>query len=94
MIDIKEISQAWWDSYFANNETKQLAKDRFEVCKECPSLTQMFKKIKKVNVAACGECGCPISKKIFSPNFDACPLGKWKNVDSKNINVWKKNYTI
>jgi len=30
----------------------------------------------------CGECGCPITKKIFSNDFNDCPLKKWEEVDT------------
>ena len=31
----------------------------------------------------CGECGCPISRKIFSPVKGSCRIGKWDGVDGK-----------
>jgi hypothetical protein len=33
-----------------------------------------------INSFICGECGCPLSKKVFSPNegIKACPLAKWE----------------
>ncbi len=92
-INIREITSAWWDSYFGTDNQKSLAKKRLEVCENCPSLEQKFKKLRKITVTVCGECGCPIAKKIFSPKFNACPLGKWKNVDELYLDVFenKKN---
>jgi hypothetical protein len=83
-IDIREITSAWWDSYFADDNQKKLAKERLSVCESCPSLQTKFKKIRKLTISLCGECGCPISKKIFSNKFDACPLGKWKEIDESH----------
>ncbi len=89
-ISIKEITLAWWDSYFAEESQKKLAKDRLKICEDCPSLKEKFKRVKKISVSFCGECGCPISKKIFSSEFNACPLGKWKNADESNADVFIK----
>jgi hypothetical protein len=88
-IDIREITSAWWDSYFADDNQKKLAKERLSVCESCPSLQTKFKKIRKLTISVCGECGCPISKKIFSNKFDACPLGKWKEIDESHTAVFK-----
>lgn len=87
-IDIREITSAWWDSYFAEDNQKNLAKKRLTICEGCPSLEQKFKKIRKITISVCGECGCPISKKVFSNKFNACPLGKWKDVDEKYPEVF------
>lgn len=95
MLDIKEISEAWWNSYFATESKKNVAKDRLKICQECPSMTTVLQKMgKKLSVTICSECGCPISKKIFSPKYNACPLGKWKNVDSKHIDSFNKKSLI
>lgn len=88
-IDIREITSAWWDSYFAEDNQKELAKQRLSICKSCPSLEQKFKKVKKITVSFCGECGCPISKKVFTNKFNACPLGKWKDVDTSHSEFFK-----
>ena len=87
--DIREITSAWWDSYFADDNQKKLAKERLSVCESCPSLQTKFKKIRKLTISVCGECGCPISKKIFSNKFDACPLGKWKEIDASHPDFFK-----
>lgn len=89
-LDIKEITDAWFDSYFAKDEQKKLAKERLEVCKECPSLKNKFQILgKKLQITVCNECGCPINKKIFSNKFNACPLKKWELVDSNNMVVFE-----
>lgn len=88
-IDIREITSAWWDSYFASDNQKELAKERLSICEGCPSLEQKFKQIRKVTFSVCGECGCPVSKKIFSNKFNPCPLGKWKEVDESHLDLFK-----
>jgi len=94
-LDIKEITKAWFDSYFAKEEQKALAKKRFEICKNCPSLKNKFQILwPKMEITVCGECGCPIKKKIFSSNFNACPLKKWKEVDMENMKLFEKNKTL
>jgi hypothetical protein len=35
--------------------------------------------------ALCGKCGCPLNKKVFSPNYNPCPLKKWDSVDSSYL---------
>lgn len=87
-FNLKTISQAWFDSYFGTNEQKLLAQERLKVCETCPSKKELFKNQNWSVV--CGECGCPINKKIFSKNIKECPLDKWKEVDSNSIIFSKK----
>lgn len=87
-VDVKEITKAWIDSYFGTIEQKNRANDRNEICQQCPSLKEFFKQHKNISVQQCGECGCPISKKIWSYKFNACPLGKWEDVDKKHKNLF------
>jgi hypothetical protein len=30
----------------------------------------------------CGECGCPLGKKIFTPVMGSCDLKKWNKVEN------------
>ena len=69
-FDLEEITQAWIDSVFATEIQRQIATERNTICQSCPSLQTKFKKVKKLSIQACGECGCPISKKIFSRKFN------------------------
>jgi hypothetical protein len=88
-MDFVKIAKAWIASYNPNDNELSIAKERYEICNECPS------KIKStLSFYKCKECGCPISKKIFSPEFNDCPLGKWEDVDSKNFLPTKKNKTL
>ena len=87
-FNLKTISQAWFDSYFGTNEQKLLAQERLKVCDTCPSKEELFKNQNWSVI--CGECGCPLSKKIFSKKIKECPLNKWNEVDSNSIIFSKK----
>lgn len=81
MESLFTIIEAW---RIANNPTEkqiELSKLRAEICEVCPSKKILNKKISLFIV--CGECGCPLKKKIFTNDYDACPLGKWKTVEDK-----------
>lgn len=88
---VKEIAESW---IIANNPTEsqlKLAEERLKICNECD---------KKVTATLghfkCSECGCPISKKIFSPKYDACPLHKWLDVEDSDAfgNTRKQQNTL
>ena len=75
MNKIKEIVISWWR---AENPTKQqsdVAEKRLAVCMKCDS-----RKESSVFDYVCGECGCPLGKKIFTPKIDSCDLGKWNHI--------------
>ena len=90
-MDVIEIINAW---KIANNPTpiqEKLAEIRGKICDGCPSKKVITKKLKLATI--CGECGCPIAKKIFTPKFNACPLKQWKEVDTLYI-AEKKSSTL
>jgi len=72
--NIVEIMQAWKISYNPTDEQQEIAEHRAAICDTCE-----FKEFKKITRNfACGACGCPISKKIYSPKGPtACPKNKW-----------------
>lgn len=82
-LDLKKIANAWWDSYFGPDELKELAKSRLTICEVCPSRKLAFRKL--VPFPQCGECGCPIGKKVFSYQKNDCPLGKWQEIDENSL---------
>jgi hypothetical protein len=87
-----EIIKAWKIANNPNEGQYQLALKRSEICENCPS-KKTITKIFKLGII-CSECGCPIEKKVYSIKENACPLGKWKNVDAeyfKNIKFKKIN---
>lgn len=65
-----EIITAWGNSFNPTKEQKDIADKRKDVCNECPSLKKV------TGIEFCDECGCPISKKIYSDK-NSCPLNKW-----------------
>ena len=87
-FNLKTISQSWFDSYFGTDSQKELAKERLSICESCPSKKELFKN--QSWSVVCGECGCPINKKIFSKKIKECPLNKWNEVDSNSIIFSKK----
>ena len=97
MIDFKEIATAWYNKLSHSNELKKLADSRFDICLECPSKQEFFKK--KEWSLKCGECGCPLKGKIYTSNTHlsergSCPLGKWKEVEDEYLKGFKSTKTI
>lgn len=91
-MNITEIIQAWKK---ANNPTeyeRELARRRMEICMVCPSRKELSKKIELLNI--CGECGCPISKKAFTPSYNPCPLQKWEKVDKPHFGKQKSEKSL
>ena len=76
MNKISEIFQAWVSAAKPSPEQKQIAEYRASVCDSCEHKTHVV----AINSFVCGKCGCPLSKKVFSPKPgpQACPLAKWE----------------
>lgn len=85
----KEIITAWVISFNPTADQKLMAQKRKEICDSCPSKKSIIKNTKWSEV--CSECGCPISKKVFTKEFNPCPLKKWNDVDK---NFFKKEEYI
>ena len=88
---VKEIAESW---IIANNPTEsqlKLAEERLRICRECDMMVKAT-----LGHFKCSECGCPISKKIFSPKYDACPLHKWLDVEDSDAfeNTRKQQNTL
>lgn len=80
MTNLFTIIDAW---VVANNPTRnqiELSDERAKICETCPSKKEIIKG--KQWSFICGECGCPIAKKTFTPKDKQCPLGKWEEVES------------
>lgn len=94
MIDYKEIFEAWKTSFNPTPEQEELAEKRLEVCLGCEYRKEVLKGIKWS--AYCGDCGCPLNKKVFSKKFNPCTKEFWKDVDSKYLEPIpsKKNKTM
>lgn len=74
MNKLVEIAKAWIIAANPNPEQKLLAESRASVCDACPHKAYN----ETIDLHYCGLCGCPLSKKIFSPaGPDACPDKRW-----------------
>lgn len=76
MLKIVEIAKAWIAAANPTPEQQEIAEYRASICDACPKKEY----IEQVNLYICGECGCPLEKKVFSPlpGKQACPLAKWE----------------
>jgi hypothetical protein len=88
-MNFKQIIEAWSISNNPNERQLKLAELRGRICDDCDSKNSILKKI-----PFCTECGCPLSKKIFTNDFNPCPLKKWKEVDDKYFNPTKQKKTL
>jgi hypothetical protein len=76
MNKIAEIFKSWVTAVNPSPEEQALAQYRANVCDSCDRKEY----VKAINSFICGECGCPLSRKVFSPKPgpEACPLSKWE----------------
>lgn len=79
MIDYKEIFEAWKTSYNPTPKQEEQAQKRLDVCLGCEYRQEIFKQVKWS--AYCGDCGCPLNKKVFSKLYNPCTRKKWEEVD-------------
>ena len=69
-----EIAVAWKRAANPTEQQQQVAEHRLKICDGCEY--KQFRKLTRTFV--CDACGCPLSKKVYSPNGpDACPKKKW-----------------
>ena len=76
MNKIHEIAVSWWRAENPTKEQSDLAQKRLDICVGCDSRKESI-----VFGYVCGECGCPIGKKIFTPKLGTCDLHKWNKVE-------------
>lgn len=78
MNKLLEIAEAWIAAANPTEEQKELAEKRITVCNSC----EYNRYNGTIDLHYCGACGCPLSKKIFSPlpNAEACEKGKWADI--------------
>jgi len=86
-MDIRKIIEAWIIAYNPNEDQKKLAALRGDICEGCPSKKTEF-------FTYCDECGCVIDKKIFTNEYDPCPLHKWSEVDKPYFSDRKTKKTL
>jgi hypothetical protein len=73
MIDLIEIAQSWIRAANPTPAQQKRAEDRIKVCQTCPKSEYT----KHLQIYICGECGCPLDKKIYTNKKPGCPLEKW-----------------
>ncbi len=72
MIDLVNIAKSWIIARDPNPSQRKAADSRIAICNECPH------SVKVLGSEVCSKCGCPLSKKIFSPKGPGeCPDGRW-----------------
>ena len=76
MNKIQEIFTAWAIAFDPTQEQSELASERIQICNECE-----FKNT--IPIIHCGECGCALKAKVYSPVIGACPKGKWVAAEMK-----------
>lgn len=81
-LDIKKIAVAWAKSLNPSTSELILAEKRLEVCNSCDMSSKNL-----INVTTCSACGCPLSKKVFTSDYNDCPLDKWEEVDNKYFDL-------
>jgi hypothetical protein len=76
MNKISEIFKSWVAATNPTSDQQAIAQYRANVCDSCEKKTHVV----AINSFVCGACGCPLSKKVFSPKpgKEACPLAKWE----------------
>jgi ribosomal protein L37E len=76
MLKLVEIAKSWIAAADPTPEQQKIADYRISVCEECPQ--KSFQK--HINIFICGNCGCPLEKKVYSPlpGEEACPEARWK----------------
>ena len=87
-FDLREIAKSWFTSLNPNEKEKKLAELRYEICLKCEFKKEIFEK--KEWSSLCGKCGCPLNKKIYSDKYNACPAGKWLEVEDPFESILKK----
>lgn len=76
MNKVTEIFKSWVIAQNPTTEQALLAAKRHSICLKCEWIRDSL-----LFDTKCGECGCPISKKIFSPVKGSCRVGKWDELD-------------
>lgn len=70
-MDFIEIARSWMISMNPTPDQEKIANSRIDICNSCEHKKEMV-------YFYCDKCGCPLQKKIYSPNGpESCPAGKW-----------------
>ena len=87
-LDFKKIIKAWITAANPTPTQRELAEKRMDICNSCD------KKGTKAKIIVCTQCGCPLSKKIFTMENDSCPLHKWLEVEKDYFKIKSNNSII
>jgi hypothetical protein len=79
-FNVGEIVTAWITAAKPNPNQKKLAEARYKICLGCEFYGE---KRPITGDAYCKDCHCPISKKIFSQEYDACPKHFWLKAEEQ-----------
>jgi len=79
-MNTNEIVKAWIISFNPTEDEEKMALGRKGICEQCSSKKDILKERGWTSI--CKECGCPISKKVYTKRYNPCPLGKWVKVDN------------
>ena len=76
MNKFEEIYKSWKAASNPTNEQDRIAKLRLAKCQNC----EHHRHNEMIDYYYCSACGCPISKKIFSPlpGKEVCPKSRWE----------------
>lgn len=84
MIKLKAILKGWDNYLFPNTETEKKAKERAQICAQCPHAVkgtyQQFMPdytLQEVEGMKCDICGCPLST-LLRQDDKKCELNKWE----------------
>ena len=91
-MNFKQIIEAWIIAGRPTHAQRELAEARGKICDECPSKKILIEGIEIATI--CGECGCPIGKKVFTNDYNPCDLKKWAEVDDKFFTKRKDNKSL
>lgn len=86
MNKVEEIFKAWATAFNPDQAEKDLAALRLDICNSCE-----HKQV--IAFARCGLCGCPLHGKTHSPVQNACPAGKWGEIDKNYFENRHKHKT-
>ena len=73
-----EIFKAWKISFNPDEKQAELAAKRITICNGCEFAAEK-------PIRHCTVCGCALKAKIFSPEKNACPKDKWKEVENEHL---------
>jgi hypothetical protein len=91
-FDLKEIAKSWLIAAHPTPLQEEIAQKRYHTCLQC----EHYNPSRAItHDEYCEDCGCPLSKKIFSPKYNACDQGNWQLTDDQYLDEYfrKKKVT-